>query len=402
MEKQKLNWLNIFKMLSKEKINEMCNQILNNLRTKEDELKDLNKQITQDTNHWIEYDYQNVIMYVSKFNNNFDFEEKIKSKRKILIILSHNEPFIMNIVPVLNALSCGNITFVKTSKKTIHFFKKIWEGVAYKNLRLIEDNLKFEDIRFKNHIKNVSSIYFYGSHDVAKRLYPICAEYFKEFHPELEGADSKVFYFNKNISENKIREDVIQTFEQSFSHIGQICQRIHGVYIDANNHGKYIGILKEEFDKFINNEGQLNLHIPKGYLMNKKYYLKIKEDIKQSKPKEVLNKNKVPLIIINPQKQSNLVKNAYFFPLLWVCKVNSINDLIKNLNERKYFLGLNIISDKMTTKKIINGTNFSRYTLNANHISTIKDKGWGGNYPTGFTGYKKWLENFGNIYNILK
>lgn len=388
-------------MLSKEEIRDICKKLLINLEKKKELLKSINKKITQDSDYCIIKDYENLKKYLINYTDNIDLKRLIKPKGSILLILSYNEPFLMSVVPLLNALVCENEVFIKPSRKNIQFVSELWEDVLEEQIHYIKEDLKFEDKKFDLYLDKVSAVYFYGSIQVAKTLYSICAIKYIEFYPELEGADVKIFFYNDTKSEDFIRKDVLSLLRQSFSHNGQMCQRIQGIYVDSQNYTYYLKILKDEFNK-ISDKNLSNNYMSFNYKVNNDYSKIINKYIKDSNSEEVCFNNNYPILLINPQIDSTLVLNAYFFPMLWIVKIDSFDFLIETLNKRKFFLGLNIYADVNLVDIIIESTKFARYTVNRNHINIDKDYGWGGNYPTSFGGYQNWLEKFGNIYNILK
>lgn len=137
------------------------------------ELFELNKKITLDTNYWISEDYETVKSYLKNYiKNHYPVEllNKIKPKGKILVILSYNEPFILSIIPVLNALVVGNEVILKPSQEAENFTKIIWQksGISEKY------GLKLQIIPSKTHeeitdfIRNVRAVYFFGSYKSSK------------------------------------------------------------------------------------------------------------------------------------------------------------------------------------------------------------------------------------------
>ena len=221
-------------------------------------LFELNRKITLDTSYWISEDYKTVKAYLENYiKNHYSIKlvKNIKPKGIILIILSYNEPFILSIIPLLNALIIGNEVILKPSREAESFVRMIWQesGIIEKyrlNLKIVSPKTHNE---ITDLIQSVRAVYFFGSHKVAQSISKICGEYYVEFYPEIETADSKIF--NKN--QSAIKKDAILTLKESFSHSGQTCQRIQGVFVQRNFYNEYIEILKEEFIKLFMN---INFH----------------------------------------------------------------------------------------------------------------------------------------------
>jgi len=368
------------------------------------ELFELNKKITLDTDYWISDDYKTVQSYLKGYIKNhysYGLVNKIKPKGKILLILSYNEPFILSIIPILNALIIGNEVIIKPSRESGDFIKTIWQDSKitekYKlNLKIVSPKDHNETAEL---IKTVRAVYFFGSYKGAQSISKICGENYIEFYPEIEAADSKIF--NKN--QLSIKDDVILTLKESFTHSGQTCQRIQGVFVEESLYEEYIGLLKNEFVKLCKSNN-LNKFISDEYVSARELMVNVLlSDIDKSEEDELVKINNLPLLVINPKHDSEFIKNAYFLPVLWVSPFSSKEELINILNTRKFLLGLNIQSNnKDFIDYIVENTKFTRYTINVPHTKIRPDEGWGGSWPSGFSGYKNWLEHFSDSFNIIK
>jgi acyl-CoA reductase-like NAD-dependent aldehyde dehydrogenase len=388
---------------NKQLLNDLIADLNQLIRKRKVELFRLNKKITLDTNYWISEDYKMVKSYLRNYTKNHysvELVNKIKPKGKILVILSYNEPFILSIIPVLNALVVGNEVILKPSQKAENFAKIIWQksGLSEKY------GLKLQIISPKTHgevadfIRSVRAVYFFGSYKVAQNLAKICGECYVEFYPEIETSDVKIF--NKNSSD--IKNDTLLTLRESFSHSGQSCQRIQGVFVQKNCYHEYVDILKEKFTKLCQSK-DLNKFVDNSYVSVREAMVKLLLlDVDKSEADEVVKIKRLPLLVINPKQDSEFIKNAYFLPVLWIAPFDSKEQLIKILNLRKFLLGLNIQSyDNDFVKYIVSNTRFTRYTVNTTHINIRPQEGWGGSWPSGFSGYRSWIEHFSDGYTII-
>ncbi len=367
-------------------------------------LLNLNEFCTKDTQYWTKKDWEQSLNYLKKFENNnmAAFKNKRKPKGVVFIILSYNEPLLLSIIPILNALIAGNRVIVKPSSKAWDVWNVIWnDSGIVKDHNLMLETISGDDVRvFENCVKRANAVYFFGGHAVAKKIYKICAKNFVEFYPEIETSDCKVLDIENNKKFN-ISKDVSLTLRESFSHAGQICQRIQGIIVVGETiYDEYIKLLEEEFNKLKNKK---NIYVSDKFKPNKEYLKSVLCDIKKARPEKVQRyKRGLPILVINPKKESIFIKNAYFLPILWVLKVESKEELLSFLNERSYYLGLNIMSDnELVIRNIIDNTNFSRYTINTSHTKIRINEGWGGNWPSGFSGYKKWIEHFTNPFDKI-
>lgn len=390
-------------MRNKQLLNKLLVDLTKILVKNKDKLFELNQKITLDTNYWIREDYRAIILYLRNYIKHHYSDEmfsKLKPKGKILIILSYNEPFILSIIPILNALVAGNKVILKISAESEDFVRSIWEysGLIdrYKlNLNIIVTRKHNEIIKY---IKEVRAVYFFGSHKIAKIISKVCGKYYVEFYPEIETADIKIF--NKKISD--INSDTLLTLRESFSHSGQICHRIQGIFVHKNVYHKYVQVLKQKFIKLCQSEN-INDFIYNNYVASRSNLLNLlMVDLDVAKPSSVIKVKDLPLLIIRPKIKSKFINSAYFLPVLWVYPFNSTKELVEILNSRKFFLGLNIQSDKeFFIKQIIKKTKFTRYTINISHTNIAPYEGWGGSWPSGYSGYKKWIEHFSDSYVII-
>lgn len=388
----------------KKELKKIVNDLVTVLKQNKNDLFELNKNITNDSVYYIEEDFNSALQYLKKYiKNNYNKNKlrTLKPKGSLLIVLSYNEPFILSIVPIMNALVTGNDVTVKVSKGTEKFFQKIWADSNIINkygfrLKFFIDKTHAE---LHESISDKQAVYFFGSLDNAKKMAKTCSEKFVEFFPEVEAADLKIY----NSSKINILDDVKNTLNESFTHHGQSCQRIHGVVVNEKYYDLYTKEIKDNFSSII--EAGAHKYVNEKFTkLNKESIEILNNDIEESNYDNVLKyKNSLPVVVLNPDYGSELALKGYFLPVLCVFKYKNVDQLIKTLNKRRYFLGLNIISDdEDEIDTIINATRFTRYTVNTNHVEVRPDEGWGGSLPSGFHGYKKWIYFFTNSFTIIK
>lgn len=366
--------------------------------------KQENKKATQDSDFAVDSDFGFIKRYLTEYveNNKDIFQKELKPKGTVFVILSYNEPFIISIIPILNALVAGNKVIVKPSGKCTDFFKKIWL-----DKRLLDDVTadvtvfeKPTELEMRSLISTVDCVYFFGSFENAKKIYQLCAEFFVEFVPEIETSDCKVFKFD-NPSDDFLHRDCESTITQSFTHAGQTCQRISGIFVHESNFAAYKEKLIEVFKNLESNG--IEKMVPKDFFINKVYEDNMMADISASNPLLVIGSDIVlPKIVVSPDTSSEFAKNGYFYPVLWLASFTDYEQLCKELNTRKFFLGINIYSDdQLLTDSILSKTRFTRFTVNTIHTDVGLDYGWGGRWPSGSGGYKNWIEHFSVSFNKI-
>ncbi len=388
-------------MSNKEAVTLLCDDLLAWLDSEKTKIFDLNLACTQDTSYTIQRDFEFIKSYLSQYypNNSSFLSSNIKPKGKVILILSYNEPLITSIIPVLNALISGNQVVVRPSSRGLEFFKYIWKNsgiLSRNNLNLKILSSKDQSI-LENELSNTHALYFFGGHKNAKIISELCSKYFVEFYPEIEASDVKVLKIDfQEESSIDLDMDIEMTLEEAFSHAGQSCQRIHGVFIDKNNYDIYSKKFVEKFKTFCQSERIKNFISPTIHY-DISYIDLLQAEIKDSLPREIVTNgsSELPVLVLDPNPDSQFARSAYFLPTIWLAKYTTDDDLLKYLNTRQYHLGINIWSnDDSFTNKIIKQTNYSRYTVNTDHT-------WGGMWPSGYSGYKNWLELFSNPYRVI-
>lgn len=365
------------------------------LHSEKDHLTALNIAATNDTLYWREHDLNFVLSYLESYieNNTHLFNQTRKSRGKVLIILSYNEPFIVCVIPVLNALLAGNNVTVRPSSLTATFFSDIWITTGLvKRLEIQLHQVYWKIDEINDNVINFNDVYFFGSYKNARSLASECGKGYTGFHPEVEGADVKIL-LPEQLENFSIIDDAVSTIRAAFSHAGQSCQRIHGIFVPNQIFVKYI----DELQKIFQQKNILAQHVSETYIPNPQVMQELEMHLVDANPVSVIRplEKKYPLLVVSPDPDSEFVKNAYFLPSLWVIGYSKEEELTEYLNARKFRLGLNIIGeDSSLISRIIAKTRFSRYTINTSHIDLHVNEGWGGISPTGFYGYMKWLEHF--------
>lgn len=379
-----------------QKLGELLSDLIAVITQKKEILFDLNRKITLDTDFWINEDFETLLEYLKQYVKfHYSPDLMIKPKGRVFIILSYNEPFILSVMPILNALVVGNEVVVKLSQGTESFFQTIWTQELLQKYKLsMEVSTKTHD-ETEVEIEQAQSVYFFGSLKVAKKISELCGRNYVEFHPETETSDVKVFKNDPSF----IEEDVLLTLKESFSHSGQTCQRIQGIFVHKDVFDSYVNGLKKGFKTL-----DMSNFITEQFLSEQKQLIEqFEADLKQSNAETVMrNRQELPLIVVNPNESSKLVTQAYFLPVLWVRPFDSADQLIERLNSRRFYLGINLQSNGQEfIQNIIEKTKFSRYTVNTSHINVRPYEGWGGSWPSGFSGYRDWICHFSNPYIII-
>ncbi len=180
----------MFKMKSEHFVKLLIFDLLRCLRKERAVLFELNKKCTGDSIYWIQEDYSFICAYLESYitANLNAFSGHFKPKGTVFILLSYNEPFILSIIPIMNALIAGNRVILKPSTGVIDFVKTIWQAsriIEKYDLSLqILSNYNLNDT--EEYIKKSQAVYFFGSHSNAKNGVILCAKNFVEFSPAVK------------------------------------------------------------------------------------------------------------------------------------------------------------------------------------------------------------------------
>lgn len=373
--------------MNKAVYDELAQKLLDHLKRHKDEFIDLSMQATGNNRQDTSIDLNRSLDFLTRFQES-NLPRMRKPKGKILIMLSRNEPLLISIIPIFSALAMGNQVTVRPSSTASVLVRKIWQIDAKAVHSLVIDDFPVD--KLDDAIQSFRTVYFFGSHHNARQVYASCAKHFVEFVPEIEAADTKVYYAGATVTNDELEQDVRITIDNAFSHDGKICQRLTGVYVNDAVYLRYLDCLGRLLEETGFEEYQYKL-VEQGVL----------GDIQLSHPEKVYRSTD-SYVVINPASDSLYATGAYFDKSLWIQPYSSIKSLLDDLDMRPYRLGLNIVSDDtIVTQQLIQQTNFSRYTLRPNHCDISHDSGWGGHWPTGSGGYKDWYSTFSNSYAII-
>lgn len=382
-----------------ERVQNIIDSLLLFLESKEGKLKKMNKEITEDTDYWINHDYRFTKKYLKSYiENHKKFFNERNPKGSVGIFLSYNEPLVLSVIPIFNALVTGNKLSVRPSSRSQEFLSKIWVWSGLKEqYELPLQIVDWEKGSTANHLQKLNTLLFFGSYKTSINISKECGDSNTEFLPEVEGADVKVISNQDN--NFNMRQDALETLRGAFSHAGQSCQRIHGIYVSKEIYSEYksrlISVAKERLD--------INKHVSPAMSFEESSVANYTDLVDESNANDSLSLDQIPFsnLMFNPDSDSSLVQQAPFLPTLWILSYGSKEELIDLLNSRKFSLGLNINGSDLFAREIINKTFYSRYTVNTSHVKIRSDEGWGGNWPTGYRGYRMWPEYFTNPYKTI-
>ncbi len=306
-----------------------------------------------------------------------------------MIVLSERLPYI---------LAAGNSVIIKPSENgslSINYFiDKIQnKGLPVGAINLITGNVKTGKNLVKH--KDINMISFTGSTKSGKAIYKESAKSLKRLSLELGGKNPMAIFHDANI--NKAADDILFSFVHN---AGQCCVSGSRLYIDSKIYINFMRILKYKLEKIKNYQSTTTLN---QYLKIKKIILNgIKKKIPVLyKRKELFDdQNRIIYpIIFKKNKNSSLLDDEIFGPVLTIETFNKTKNLINLMNDTNYGLSA-LIWTKNKTKAInlAKEINFGRIWINGNISQNYPELSIGGfkesglNRETGESGIKTYSE----------
>lgn len=391
-------------MLKKSAVAKLCLDLKRNLALARRPLERLSVGITNDYKLWSSQDASYTLKYLEKYldNNSRFWRQKRRPKGSILIILSYNEPFILSVIPVLNALVAGNEVTVRPSTRNLNFLEIIWgKDLVHDNQLPLTISHTTRD-ELTESVNQYRAVFFFGSDHVARTLAIACAQQQVEFYPEVESGDFSVVDYVK-IDQTQARSLARQLLDDSFYHFGQSCQRLQGCYVREDSLSFLTRVLLDEFAALPTRQPYVQGFSTKQRTFLKKGSTDVSKLLSDSGGQiHQLQPAHLPAVIFSPRANSNLVQQPLFWPVFWVVPYSNEIELTRLIQHRPYSLGANIRSDRPPfVRRLIGGIRQTRITINRPHVQVEISEGWGGSYPTGTTGYQSWLETFTYPYTVL-
>lgn len=312
-------------------------------------------------------------------------------------MLSYNEPLVMCIDPIMSALIAGNEVYVRPSSVSSDVFHAIW-NTALAAVPWLSDRLTIIDTDHQTTldlIALVQAVYFFGSRHVAEKIGVECSKHLVEFWPETEGSDFAIYSDDAPLTNEEFAEYV---YNEAFSHSGQMCQRIQGIFVHRSKYEP----LKEALRSVINTVTPSDFNAPntQQIKMREAYdQLMLSYPTASYFPGKQVN---MPSLVTDIQPDSSICQDAFFLPTLWLIPYDSDELLVEEIARRPVQFGSNVwTTDRELIESLAKYTRLTRITLNTQHIDIRHDEGWGGSQPTSFGGSMQWSDKFSNKYNVI-
>jgi aldehyde dehydrogenase (NAD+) len=274
---------------------------------------------------------------------------KYEPKGVCLIISPWNFPFNLTFGPLVSAVAAGNTVIIKPSEMTpnsSHVMKKIVESVFSPNEvamieGAVETSVNLLNLPF-NHI------FFTGSPSVGKKVMAAAAKNLTSVTLELGGKSPTI------IDESaSLKSTCKRLVWGKFFNTGQICIAPDYVYVHENIKDKFLAEMQKQLNSFFGENPKESESYSR--VVNEKHTERVISYIQDSVSKGAnvvcggqsdQNQNYLaPTIVVDVPKDSALMQNEIFGPVLPVFGFTDVNEVIKEINAGEKPLALYIYSN---------------------------------------------------------
>ena len=324
---------------------------------------------------------------------------------QVLIITPWNYPFQLSLTPLIGAVGAGNTVIIKPSElapNTSSVLKELICNVFPQNLvSVIEGDAETAKYLLD---KKWDYILFTGSTKIGKIVAEKAAKHLTPTTLELGGKSPCIV--DSNVDLDKTAKRIVSG---KFVNCGQTC--IAPDYVLVNNHVKseLISMLKKNI---ISTFGSIPYDSNSyGRIINKANLLRLKENLHNQNIEfgGKIDENNLyvePTLVINPDLNSEIMKEEIFGPVLPIISYENENDLNKILNFNPSPLAFYIFSNNQKfIDKLINANKFGGCVVNDTLIHYVNSNlPFGGIGESGMGAYrgKFSFDTFSHYKPVLK
>lgn len=323
----------------------------------------------------------------------------------VLILAPWNYPFMLLIEPLIGAISAGNTVILKPSEfspNTSNIIQKIIENCFEKEyIAVIQGN---KEVSQKLIEQKVDYIFYTGGTRVGKIVMETASKNLIPVTLELGGKSPCIVDETCNI---KLAAKRI-VFGKLLN-AGQTCIAPDYVLIDKKVKTQFIEYIKKYISEFLGEDTINNDKYPR--IINNIHFTRLKslldgqDIIVGGKYSEELLKIE-PTLIDNPEKESDVMNQEIFGPILPIIDYNNIEEAIEYIKSYEKPLALYLFTtNKQVQRKILNNISFGGGCINDTiiHIAN-SNMSFGGVGYSGTGGYhgKASFDTFSHTRSITK
>lgn len=268
----------------------------------------------------------------------------------VLLISPWNYPFLLTMSPLIGAMSAGNCVLVKPSEHSVHTSQVMHElinnnfDVGY--IHVVQGDAEITQEILK---ERWDYIFFTGGTEIGRIIYQQAAKHLTPVTLELGGKSPCVVDKSVNIGLAAKRITWGKTINS-----GQTCIAPDYVFVHESIKDKFIESLKESIK---NSYGDSPMDHPDYCkIINQRQYDRLKSYLKDGQivsgggfddTKQMIE----PTIIFNPPKDSKVMTDEIFGPILPIFTYKDIEEPITFINEREKPLASYIFSNSNSLRE---------------------------------------------------
>ncbi len=258
---------------------------------------------------------------------------KYEPRGRVLVISPWNYPFNLSIIPVISALAAGNTVVLKPSEISSHTSSILRELITNTfdedGVAVIEGDADTAQYLIK---KPFDHIFFTGSPQVGKLVMALAAENLSTVTLELGGKSPAI------VGESADLKDAAHKIAWGkFINAGQTCIAPDYVLVPDHLLKQFVELVKEKLHDFLKSNSYT-------HIISDKHYTRLtgllEDAIERGASIESLGENRdtdryfAPVIITDVDKESAIMQEEIFGPLLTVIPVRNIDEAIAFLEPR--------------------------------------------------------------------
>lgn len=323
----------------------------------------------------------------------------------VLIIAPWNYPFFLLMDPLVGAISAGNCAVLKPSEITVNTAKVINKIIskiyAPEYVKVIEGGVEQTKILLE---QKFDYIFFTGSTTVGKIVYEAAAKNLTPVTLELGGKSPVIVdsYTDLKITANRI------IWGKLFNN-GQTCTSPDYLFVDKKIKDKFVEELKNSIRNFYGENPQKSQYYSR--VVNQKNFDRLNEYLKDV---EIIFGGKTdredlyiePTLVYNPPKNSKIMQEEIFGPILPIMEYENVSDVIKFINNRPKPLALYVFTkNKKFYQNIVDKTTAGGMSINDTIMHVASEYlPFGGVGDSGIGKYhgKASFDTFSNYKSIFK
>lgn len=277
---------------------------------------------------------------------------------KILIIGPFNFPFMLTIIPLIGAISAGNVVVVKPSESCLEtslvIEKIISETFNNKYVAFFQGGIETSQELLS---KRWDKIFFTGSTRVGKIVMQAAVNNLTPVELELGGKNPVIV--DKDANLNKAAKRIIWG---KFLNAGQSCVSPDYLFVHEEIKEKIIPLLKQAVELFFSENPEMSNDF--GRIVNEATVLRLSKLIENENV--LIGGNFIkeeryfsPTILIDVKEDSPIMQDEIFGPILPVLTFSNLNNVIGFIKKREKPLALYYFSEDSKRQKEFLAKTFS-------------------------------------------